>query len=119
MSLGVQNLQVEVDAQYIKGMLNEPDLQPNTTLNRWIQGVLMFDFKLIHVVPADKHRGPDALSRRERAEGESVEDDDDSLLDFLVTAGAILERGRLCDRQASTNVETTDPKARLWHSTSG
>ena len=48
-----------------------------------------------------------------------VEDDDDSLLDFLVTAGAILERGRLCDRQASTNVETTDPKARLWHSTSG
>ncbi|EPS93377.1 hypothetical protein FOMPIDRAFT_94700 [Fomitopsis schrenkii] len=36
--IGVQNLQVEVDAQYIKGMLNEPDLQPNATLNRWIQG---------------------------------------------------------------------------------
>ena len=58
---GVKELHVEVDAKYIKGMLNEPDLQPNATMNRWIQGILMFDFKLIHV-PADKHRGPDALS---------------------------------------------------------
>lgn len=35
--IGVQNLQVEVDAKYIKGMLNEPDLQPNAAINRWIQ----------------------------------------------------------------------------------
>ncbi|RPD52039.1 hypothetical protein L227DRAFT_515414, partial [Lentinus tigrinus ALCF2SS1-6] len=45
-------------------MLNNPDLQPNATLNRWIQGILLFDFELQHV-PADKHRGPDALSRRQ------------------------------------------------------
>lgn len=31
--IGVQKLIVEVDAKYIKGMLNEPDLQPNATLN--------------------------------------------------------------------------------------
>ncbi|KAI0038928.1 hypothetical protein FA95DRAFT_1504879, partial [Auriscalpium vulgare] len=47
---------VEVDAQYIKGMLNEPDLQPNAAINRWIQGILMFHFKLIHI-PAVKFRG--------------------------------------------------------------
>ena len=61
--VGVKRLIVEVDAKYIKGMLNEPDLQPNATLNRWIQGILLFDFELVHV-PAEKHKGPDALSRR-------------------------------------------------------
>ncbi|KAI0339179.1 hypothetical protein BDW22DRAFT_1298427, partial [Trametopsis cervina] len=60
--IGVQKLQVEVDAKYIKGMLNEPDLQPNATINRWIQGILLFDFELLHV-PAERHKGPDALSR--------------------------------------------------------
>ncbi|KIK13953.1 hypothetical protein PISMIDRAFT_17632 [Pisolithus microcarpus 441] len=38
-----------VDAKYIKGMLNNPDLQPNATINHWIEGILLFDFKLIHV----------------------------------------------------------------------
>jgi len=61
--IGVKNLHVEVDAKYIKGMLNEPDLQPNASMNRWIQGILLFDFKLIHV-KAENHKGPDALSRR-------------------------------------------------------
>ncbi|KAI4294707.1 hypothetical protein K525DRAFT_182144, partial [Schizophyllum commune Loenen D] len=61
--VGVKTLHVKVDAQYIKGMLNDPDLQPNATINRWIQGILLFDFKLIHV-PAERFKGPDALSRR-------------------------------------------------------
>lgn len=60
--IGVMNLYVEVDAKYIKGMLNSPDLQPNAAINRWIQGILMFDFVLVHV-PAERFRGPDALSR--------------------------------------------------------
>jgi hypothetical protein len=80
--IGVKNLQVEVDAKYIKGMLNEPDLQPNAAINRWIQGILLFDFALVHV-PADKHKGPDALSRRTLAEGEIAESDDDSWLDNI------------------------------------
>lgn len=80
--IGVKNLQVEVDAKYIKGMLNEPDLQPNAAINRWIQGILMFDFTLIHV-PAAKHVGPDALSRRALGEGETVELDDDTWLDEI------------------------------------
>jgi hypothetical protein len=51
--IGVQNLHVKVDAKYIKGMLNEPDLQPNATINRWIQEILPFNFTLYHV-PATK-----------------------------------------------------------------
>jgi hypothetical protein len=31
--IGVKNLIVEVDAKYLKGMLNNPDIQPNTTIN--------------------------------------------------------------------------------------
>jgi hypothetical protein len=30
---GVKHLTVEVDAKYIKGMINNPDLQPNTIIN--------------------------------------------------------------------------------------
>ena len=58
--IGVRNLTVEVDAKYIKGMLNNPDIQPNATINRWIAGILLFDFKLVHV-PGATH-GPDGLS---------------------------------------------------------
>jgi transposase InsO family protein len=80
--IGVKNLQVEVDAKFIKGMLNEPDLQPNAAINRWIQGILMFDFALVHV-PADRHKGPDALSRRTLGTGETAESDDDTWLDNI------------------------------------
>lgn len=80
--IGVKKLIVEVDAKFIKGMLNEPDLQPDAAINRWIQGILMFDFELRHV-PAERFQGPDALSRRPLAKGETVEDDDDSWLDNI------------------------------------
>jgi len=63
-------------------MLNNPDLQPNAAINRWIQGILLFDFALVHV-PADKHKGPDALSRRAVADGETAESDDNSWLDNI------------------------------------
>jgi hypothetical protein len=80
--IGAKKLIVEVDAKYIRGMLKEPDLQPNAAMNRWIQGILTFDFTLTHV-PADKHKGPDALSRRPMAEGEQVIEDDDEWLDEI------------------------------------
>jgi hypothetical protein len=60
--IGVKDLVVEVDAKYIKGMLNNPDIQPNAAVNRWIAGILLFDFRLRHV-PGTKHIGPDGLSR--------------------------------------------------------
>jgi hypothetical protein len=57
----VKNLVVEVDAKYLKGMLNNPDIQPNATINQWIAGILIFDFKLVHV-PTIHHTAADGLS---------------------------------------------------------
>ena len=48
------NLVVEMDAKYVKGMINNPDLTPNATINRWIAGILLFHFTLRHI-PADLH----------------------------------------------------------------
>ena len=80
--IGVKKLKVEVDAKYIKGMLNEPDLQPNAVINRWIQGILLFDFELVHI-PAERHKGPDALSRRPPASDDEHEEEDDEWLDHI------------------------------------
>ena len=84
--IGVKRLVVEVDAKYIKGMLNSPDLQPNAATNRWIQGILLFPFELVHV-PAKQHKGPDALSRRPLAENEDAESDDDTWIDNIALMG--------------------------------
>ena len=80
--VGVQNLIVEVDAKYIKEMLNRPDLQPNAVINRWIGGILTYTFKLVHI-PAKNFKGTDGLSRRRRADDdtdpeESDEDDEEN-----------------------------------------
>jgi hypothetical protein len=71
----VKNLVIEVDAKYLKGMLNNPDIQPNTTINRWIAGILLFDFKMVHV-PAIHHTAADGLSRRLPAPEDPPETDD-------------------------------------------
>jgi RNase H-like domain found in reverse transcriptase/Integrase zinc binding domain len=78
----VKNLIVEVDAKYIKGMLNAPDLLPNAAMNRWIQGIMLFDCVLKHV-PGRTHLAADALSRRPLGEGEVIEDDDDEWVDSI------------------------------------
>jgi hypothetical protein len=56
-------------------MLANPDIQASAVINRWIQGVQQFDFKLVHV-PAYKHKGPDALSRRPHSKSSSSEETD-------------------------------------------
>ena len=89
--IGSKWLVVEVDAQYIKGMLNKPDLHPNAAMNRWIAAILIFDFKLVHV-PGVKHRGPDGLSRRRAAknkgekEGKGIEEVE-NWVDEIITCG--------------------------------
>ncbi|KIL53794.1 hypothetical protein M378DRAFT_47287, partial [Amanita muscaria Koide BX008] len=60
--IGVRNLIVEVDARYIKEMLQNPDMAPSAAMNRWILAILTFHFDLVHV-PGIMH-GPDGLSRR-------------------------------------------------------
>jgi hypothetical protein len=89
--IGVKKFHVEVDAKFIQGILNNPDLQPDAAVNRWIQGILMFHFELIHV-PATKFQGPDALSRRGLGDGERAEDDDDSWLDRIALLGETTPR---------------------------
>ena len=89
--VGVKKLTIEVDAKYINGMLKEPDLQPNAAMNRWIQGILTFDFTLKHI-PAAKFKGPDGLSRRPKAEDEEIIDDDEEWLDKKVLAIQVKER---------------------------
>ena len=56
-------------------MLNNPDIQPNATINRWIAGILLFDFTLVHV-PGATH-GPDGLSRRPAQPEDEPEPPDD------------------------------------------
>jgi hypothetical protein len=73
--IGVKNLIVEVDAKYLKGMLNNPDIQPNATINRWIAGILLFDFKLVHV-PMTHHTAADGLSHQLPAPEDLPETDD-------------------------------------------
>ena len=84
--VGTRNLIVKVDAGYIRGMLQNPDVQPNATINRWITTILLFDFKLVHV-PAEKHCGPDGLSRRGPAPGEEEEDDPKDWIDHALALG--------------------------------
>jgi hypothetical protein len=66
-------------------MLSNPDMQPNAAINCWIAAILLFNFKLVHI-PADKHKGPDRLSRHEPALGE---DEDDDLEDWVDAALAL------------------------------
>src|SRR6266567_7409454 len=67
--ISVADLIVEMDAQYVQGMLANPDIQPNAAINRWIATIQLFNFKLVHI-PAEKHQGPDGLSRCEPIPGE-------------------------------------------------
>ena len=66
--IGVRKLIVETDASYIKGMLENPDLMPNATINRWIDNIKMFHFTIVHKAGATF--GPDGLSRRPAYEGD-------------------------------------------------
>ncbi len=73
--ISVKNLIVEVDATAIKGMINNPDMNPSAVINRWVAGILLFHFKLVHV-PGKTH-GPDGLSRRRPQPGDPPPEGDD------------------------------------------
>jgi hypothetical protein len=89
--VGIANLVVEMDAQYVRGMLSNPDVQPNAAINRWIAAILLFDFKLVHI-PAEKHQGPDGLSRREPIPGEDDDEGDpEEWVDEVLSLGLWLD----------------------------
>lgn len=76
---GVRKLVVETDAKYIQGMLQNPDMMPTSTINRWIDEISLYQFTLRHKAGATF--GPDGLSRRSLQEGdpqyEPCSDDED------------------------------------------
>ena len=88
---------VEIDTKTLVHQLNQPasDL-PGSVVNRWLAWIRLFDFDLRNV-SGTKHRGPDSLSRRLRAdedlqsEGEDVEDAMDT--DLAALNSEDVERG--------------------------
>jgi len=103
---GIMNLMVKVNAKYIKGMINNPDLQPSTTINQWITGILLFHFNLIHV-SAMKHKGIDGLSRRLPTEEDPIEEDDhEDWIDCIYLFGVAILNERMHQIEA-TGVNTT------------
>ena len=83
--IAARKLIVETDAKYLKGMLENPDMMPNATVNRWIDEIGMFQFTLRHKAGATF--GPDGLSRRPNQEGDPVyepcSDDEDTEMEPL------------------------------------
>ncbi len=88
--VGLQHFAVEMDAKYVRGMLNNPDVHPNASVNRWIAAILMFNFDIIHV-PADRFKGPDGLSRREATEdpGDIADEDAENWVDDEVLGATV------------------------------
>ena len=84
--VGVKNLVVEMDAQFIRGMLKNPDIQPNATITQWIATILLFDFNLVHM-PVEKHCGPDGLLRCEPTNGGDKEDNPEEWIDDVLSLG--------------------------------
>jgi len=84
--VGLSSLIVEMDAKYVKGMINSVEEDTDPIVARWIQAILLYDFEFVHA-PADKFRGPDALSRWPPDENHSDSgygsgsEEDDSWLD--------------------------------------
>src|SRR5467141_344509 len=73
--IGVKNLRVEINASYIQGMLNNPDIQPGAMVNRWIIRIKLFQLELVHV-PGHLHTGPDGLSHWASSPNDPVEEDE-------------------------------------------
>src|SRR5882724_11485064 len=89
--IGVKNLRVEIDASYIKGMLNNLDIQPGAVVNRWIIGIKLFQFELVHV-PGCLHTGLDGLSCRAASPNNPINEDEDTdnWLDRIMSFAIIL-----------------------------
>ena len=86
---GARKLIVETDAKYIEGMLENPDMMPTATINRWIDKILLYHFTLRHKAGATF--GPNGLSRRPAQENDPIykpcsddEDEDPELPEFEV-----------------------------------
>ena len=81
-TIGVKELVIEMDAKFIKGMLNNPMLHPNDAVNQWIATILLFNFELMHV-PTEKHTRADGLSQCPLADNDDSPDNTDELESWI------------------------------------
>ena len=51
-------------------MVNKPDMMLSIPGNRWLAFIQLFDYEIVHI-PAERHKGPDGLSRRRRTDDDS------------------------------------------------
>lgn len=63
------NVLVEMDASFLKAMVNSPGL-PNAAATRWISYIQLFDLEYKHI-SAEQHKVPDGLSRRAHTKEDS------------------------------------------------
>ena len=109
--IGVKKLVVEMDAKFIKGMINNPTLHPNDAINRWISAILLFDFELVHI-PAEKHTGADGLSRRPRAPEDTEFEDPEEIDEWIDThAGLFIDANSpqsICDPSPALGMVLAD-----------
>ena len=88
--ISVKNLCIEIDASYIRGMLNNLDIQPGAAVNWWIIGIKLFHFDLVHV-PGTLHNAPDGLSQRAHSPNDPVDEEDpDDWLDRTMGFAVVL-----------------------------
>src|SRR5882724_3726317 len=58
-------------------MLNNLDIQPGAAVNRWIVGIKLFQFELVHI-PGCLHTGPDGLSCHAASPNDLIDEDEDT-----------------------------------------
>jgi hypothetical protein len=68
------HFRIKVDARSLIEMVNKPDMMPSIPGNRWLAFIQLFDYEIVHV-PAERHKGPDGLSRRRRTDDDSSDSD--------------------------------------------
>ncbi|EJC97704.1 uncharacterized protein FOMMEDRAFT_98371, partial [Fomitiporia mediterranea MF3/22] len=71
----VRKLVVEMDTVYVKGIINNLDLQLNATINRWIVRILLFNFEFQHIL-ALQFACTNRLSQHLYTEANLEEEDD-------------------------------------------
>ena len=57
------HFRIKVDVHSLIEMVNKPDMMPSIPGNRWLAFIQLFDYEIVHI-PAERHKGPDGLSRR-------------------------------------------------------
>ena len=71
---------IKVDARSLIEMVNKPDMMPSIPGNRWLAFIQLFDYEIVHI-PAEQHKGPDGLLRRQQTNDDSSDSDPEMEVD--------------------------------------